>query len=197
MGVTYGTAHRFNQAIQLDARRHLKDLFILMEDKADAFGPYECDHAAIQGDRLAQMIYLVYVCGAADAAHATNAGYRLALLGQPSMQVPTISFSDDNSCFAETLRNIRSIMAASARVLRPRLLTNDPAKEGELGLTWRRVGGEPRPRALGPAQLQLRDQGSLVPIITLKQHTRNFGYELLIFMTHAWTISRIATIIRA
>eukprot|EP00665_Eupelagonemidae_sp_cell47_P010876 gene10876-1682_t len=51
-------------------------------------------------------------------------------------------------------------MSTAAHALRPRLLTNDPAKEAVLGLTWRRVGGQLRPRALGAEHLQLMDQGS-------------------------------------
>eukprot|EP00662_Eupelagonemidae_sp_cell21_P005228 gene5228-8240_t len=36
-GVTYGTAHRLNQACQLAAMRARQDLQILMEDKGDAY----------------------------------------------------------------------------------------------------------------------------------------------------------------
>eukprot|EP00666_Eupelagonemidae_sp_cell4sb_P007597 gene7597-11016_t len=237
-GVSHGTAHRLNQACQLDARRRLKELFIpraLVHIQAMAktktgdisrvsvFSDGQCvavvaqdllrfgmrpdvafrtvvfwafalihtitaagltaayteDHAGIQGDMFAQLMYLVYVYAGYEAGRALGIGYEIALHGQPSIQIPMISFSDDNAILANTLLNLTRIATAERRALRPRLLTNDPGKEGVLGLVWRKVDGVWRPRTLGADALQIKDQGSSVPLIRLTAHTRNYGFELI------------------
>eukprot|EP00666_Eupelagonemidae_sp_cell4sb_P017179 gene17179-20058_t len=184
-GVTHGTAHRLNQACQLDARRHLRELYILMEDKSDAFGRLR--HSIVAQDLLR--------CGVRpDVAFRTIVFWAFAL-------IHTITAAGLTAAYEEDHAGIQGDMFAQLtylrRTLRPRLLTNDPSKEGVLGLFWRQSGGVWRPCSRGADALCLMDQGSRVPLIRLQGHTRNMGFELIVFLGHTHSMQRMIAAVNA
>eukprot|EP00662_Eupelagonemidae_sp_cell21_P029553 gene29553-14065_t len=93
---------------------------------------YSQDHAAVQGDLVAQLVYLLYVVPAWTAAEALGCGYRMPITGGPDLHVPM--------------------------AVRERLLGNAPSKGAFIVIAWRMDRGKLAPRR---QRAELTDQGAL------------------------------------
>eukprot|EP00661_Eupelagonemidae_sp_cell13_P005701 gene5701-2975_t len=154
---------------------------------------YSNDHAGVQGDVVAQLLYLAYVYKGYEAIANLGVGYCAEIEGQPDMCVPVISFSDDGTCTAEGPAGMQAATDASNNALRPRLLTNDPGKGKVLDLTFHCVQGRWVPRS---QRTGIIDQGFTVPTVTLREHVRNLGFEWLVFTGHGWTLRSLKEVVR-
>eukprot|EP00665_Eupelagonemidae_sp_cell47_P002217 gene2216-2094_t len=155
--------------------------------------PYTQDHAAVQGDMVAQLVYLLYVLPAYEAVAAQNVGYRYRLTGYPELHIPMLSYSDDNLVITHLARHLARCVRAAGAALAPRLLTNSPLKGAALAYVWRVVRGEHRPAS---QRFELFDQGVLVPIYTLRSHIPYLGFELCILVGAGWSVKRIRAAIQ-
>eukprot|EP00662_Eupelagonemidae_sp_cell21_P025889 gene25889-34855_t len=149
---------------------------------------YSQDHAAIQGDMVAQLVFLLYVVPAYEAVAREGVGYRFHLTGYPTLHIPMISYSDDNLVVTHLAQHLARCVRAAGAALLSRLLHNNPLKGAAIAVIWRVDRGELRPRS---HRFELVDQGVLVPIFTLRSHIPYLGFELCIFAGHAWTVKRI------
>eukprot|EP00666_Eupelagonemidae_sp_cell4sb_P000251 gene251-20742_t len=166
---------------------------IFVITSAGLTAPYTQDHAAVQGDMVAQLVYLLYVLPAYEAVESQGVGYRYRLPGYPELHIPMLCYSDDSLVLTHIAEHLARCIRVAGAALAPRLLTNSPLKGAGLAIIWRRRDGRLQPAS---RRFELLDQGVLVPIYTLRSHIPYLGFEMCILVGLAWAVQRIRAAIQ-
>jgi len=148
---------------------------------------YTQDRSAIQGDVAAQLLYVVYTYPAYERMRDLHVGYNVSLTGY-RLCVPDVEFSDDTTPVAEILGNLKRLSQVGADALLPRLLVSDPSKGNILAVGWRKCADVWQPRSM---RVEVVEQGIRIPVLTLRNHARNLGLELYVFVGSAFAVRRL------